>query len=175
MLLYYCLFSLYALLVSADFDIYLITKDPDAPGFGVIGWQVVDPTRKACPDPARTRMFSRRTDVSGNKIGIRCVSETVLGGCEPLRGSYPNDIGLMEMHFSDTPKIHYTIYRSGHGKPWEMVGLQGEPGGYCEPAPWPPSDQAFSECGPFTLWKKMRCHSFLTADYINDYNRGWHP
>lgn len=56
-----------------------------------------------------------------------------------------------------------------------MLNPRGESGGWCSPAPWPPRDQPFGVCGDYTLWKKMRCYSLYTADWINDYARGWHP
>lgn len=105
MLLSYFLISLYALLVSADFDLYFITTSK-VPVPMTIGWQVVDPNRDVCPDPAHTRMFSNKQDVSGNKIGIRCTTFVGPGGCYQLTSSLPTNIDVLEMHFSETPKIH---------------------------------------------------------------------
>ncbi|KAL5389670.1 hypothetical protein DPSP01_002165 [Paraphaeosphaeria sporulosa] len=179
MLVYYFFISLWALLVSADFDVYLVTSasNPGKPFVATVGWQIVDPSRDSCPDPAHTRMILDKTDVSGNKIGIRCITNSGTNGCGPLTTSLPTNIDIMEMHLSETPKMHYTIYKGTHGvhRSYELLGLGGESAGHCEPQPWPPSDQKFANCGEYTLWKKMRCLSFYTADWVNDYERGWHP
>lgn len=107
MLLYYFLISLYALLASAGFDIYLLTTST-VPVIFNAGWQVVDPNRNVCPAPLETRMFPSKQDVSGNKIGIRCETFYGFNGCDSLLTSDPAKIDVMEMHFSDTPKLHWS-------------------------------------------------------------------
>ncbi|KAF9730330.1 hypothetical protein PMIN06_011461 [Paraphaeosphaeria minitans] len=192
MLLHYLLASIGALLVAADFDIYLVMRQPPArPPWtvGIINWQFLDPNQNSCPDPAHTRLFNSHDDVSGNKIGVRCDSwgQREHNGCYAGDDNDPANIDAMEMHLSDTPKFHYTIYKADeHGppgrtaresqsRPFELLGLKGESAGWCVPVSWPQTGRPFGVCGNYRLFRKFQCHSFYTADWINSYDRGWHP
>ncbi|KAF1965797.1 hypothetical protein BU23DRAFT_560828 [Bimuria novae-zelandiae CBS 107.79] len=160
---------LIAQLVSGSFDIYYLKRNTK--GSPTEGWQVLDASQKSCPDLHTTRLFPKRRDVSGNKIGVRCDGKGCWSGA--AGGGDPSDIDILEMHFSNTPQLHWTIYRLGHpGEPWTMFAAgTGLAVGKCTPSY--EDDSWFQNCGEWSGHARMRCSMYFSADFINSHDRGW--
>ncbi|KAK4649729.1 uncharacterized protein QC761_0024350 [Podospora bellae-mahoneyi] len=111
-------------LANANFDLYLGTElyalDPTSNIFR--GWYIFD------NDPSANDVFAHglyisKDDVSGRTIGVRCAGSGCLGGAA-------TDINVLEMHFSNNPLYHWTIYKD-RGHPYKMYGLDGRTYGEC--------------------------------------------
>ncbi|KAK4210282.1 hypothetical protein QBC37DRAFT_322456 [Rhypophila decipiens] len=133
----------------ANFDIYRV-KDirPYAQGGTRIIWQTF-PAQPSCDEALNGGYYNDAQDVSGNKIGVRCWGS----GCAqqaPIDG-----ITGLEMHFSNSPLWHWTIYKD---RGYSMVGLDGKTYGNCIPFPNGDFNCPFSG-GSSTLEgrRKFRC------------------
>ncbi|KAK3898269.1 hypothetical protein C8A05DRAFT_38144 [Staphylotrichum tortipilum] len=139
----------FGLAAQANFDIYLgsfaLSGNPSQEKRFIFDQ---DPT---CNDPATT-------DVSGSKTGVCCGG----GGC--WGGSDPTGIDELEMHFTNNPLFHWTIYRDRGS--YDMIGLDGKVYGNCDPFP---SVDFF--CGgafsSYTGNRKMRCYTQVSAAEIS--------
>ncbi|RYP31770.1 hypothetical protein DL767_005590 [Monosporascus sp. MG133] len=153
------LFS-YISAVTANFDLY----------HGVAGaqsyyddvWQIFD-TDPDCNQVYNTDYYLDSNDVSGNKIGVRC--EDSNGGC----GGNVDPIGIdvVEMHFSNNPLYHFTIYKNRGN--YDMIGLDGRVYGHCILFP---ANTYFCSIGIMTRsgHRKFRCLTEFTAAQINAAN-----
>lgn len=171
-------------LAMADFDVFYLRNNRKI----MEGYQILDPSQNICPDPKNTRLFMDKGDVSGDKVGIRCVGT----GCRHFQDNDrvydPSNIQIMEMHLSNKPVIHWSkylqdagicvlltrlaIYRDNvDGDRWEMYDVHGVPQGKCEPNS--ADDGWFAHCREWTGYRKMRCYNYYTADFINAHDRGW--
>ncbi|KAK4215931.1 family 71 glycoside hydrolase [Rhypophila decipiens] len=86
----------------------------------------VFPAQPDCDDVYASVYRPELDDVSKDWIGVRC--EAPYGKCSG--GSDPRLIEILEMHFSNEPLYHWTIYRD---QDYQMWGLDGKNYGYCEP------------------------------------------
>lgn len=97
------LFS-FSFAVIADFDMYHgkwmvlgeFEVDRDI-------WQIFQ-TDPNCDQAWNTAVTDDSYDVSGNKLGVRCVGS----GCDGSND--PWDIDLVEMHYSNNPLYHWSMY-----------------------------------------------------------------
>jgi hypothetical protein len=82
---------------NANFDLYMTVFD-DA----IVDWSVFqnDPDKWTALESSP---FPRKNDVSGGKIGIRCV-----GWCN--EEDRPGGIEVLEMHFRNNPLLHWSKY-----------------------------------------------------------------
>ncbi|CAP73423.1 uncharacterized protein PODANS_2_7998 [Podospora anserina S mat+] len=83
-------------LATANFDLYL--------GHQVFGVFAYGP-------------YLSQDDVSGRTIGVRCAGSGCYGGAA-------TNINVLEMHFSNNPLYHWTIYKD-RGHPYKIYGLDG--------------------------------------------------
>jgi hypothetical protein len=103
-------------LASANFDLYYTrtTYANPIPGSPLHndGWQIFtnDPT---CDQVINDKFYLAKNDVSGDKVGVRCVGDCQIGGA-------PEDMTTIEMNFRSGPnpvyhfsKFHLVIGRSG--------------------------------------------------------------
>jgi hypothetical protein len=157
-------------LCSANFDLYheyFAMND----GEGIV-WKVFQnhPSRD---EVLSTGGFEVSRNVSGRKIGVRCV-----GWCD--HGDRPGGIEVLEMHFRNNPLYHwskYTYYlrvqvpRSTFltsasaiykNRNYEMIGLDGKVYGRCIPFPG-----AFYEEFINHGRRKFRCLTRFTAADLN--------
>jgi len=94
---------------TANFDVYFVRQLTWQPlpgnpgGFSSVqeGFQIfqVDPTRD---DVSRAKFFSKRTDVSGDKIGVAC------DGSDCNLYGNPANINRLEMNFGVNPTWHWS-------------------------------------------------------------------
>lgn len=90
--------------VNANFDLYsgFYNNGPGSiqnPTQGV--WYIFD-SDPSCNDVLHTQLYERTNDVSGTKLGVRCVGAGCLG--DPS----PTEIEVIEMHFSNNPLFHWS-------------------------------------------------------------------
>ncbi|KAK1988140.1 hypothetical protein LZ30DRAFT_777005 [Colletotrichum cereale] len=84
-------------------------------------WQVFE-AEAGCDDAIHSPIWEDHSDVSGSKMGVRCKGS----GCAPQTPA--NNIDELEMHFSNSPLYHWTIYKN-RGR--SMMGLDGNAYGNC--------------------------------------------
>ncbi|KAK0702893.1 hypothetical protein B0T21DRAFT_416769 [Apiosordaria backusii] len=117
------LFACLAGLAKANFDLYLGHFIIPAGG-GVLheAWFIypIDPN---CNDVWNGGYYLDQDDVSGSKTGVRCSGSGCYGGAA-------SDIDVVEMHFTNSPLYHWTIYKN-RGHPYKMYGLDGNTYGEC--------------------------------------------
>ncbi|KAI9166296.1 hypothetical protein HJFPF1_02395 [Paramyrothecium foliicola] len=90
----------------ANFDIYN-SQENNAAGEQTDGWTIFN-TDPSCGDVNNAQFYFDKEDVSGTKIGVRCSGN----GCW---NNQPDQINQLEMHFSNNPLFHWTIYKDrGH-------------------------------------------------------------
>ncbi|KAK4643158.1 hypothetical protein QC761_0064940 [Podospora bellae-mahoneyi] len=120
-------------LATANFDLYLGHQIIPVDG-GVLhdGWYIFDndpskaDVRSSPPSLLPTNHppqvlaygpYLSQDDVSGRTTGVRCVRSGCYGGAA-------TDINVLEIHFSNNPLYHWTIYKD-RGHPYKMYGLDG--------------------------------------------------
>ncbi|KAL1593282.1 hypothetical protein SLS60_010890 [Paraconiothyrium brasiliense] len=129
-------------LTLANFDIYAdhykswSSTNPQAGGFRIFGGDTNDPCKYV--NKKDYIRWPKRDDVSGEKFGIRCEGS----GCD-YESADPNKIDRLEMHFSNNPLYHWTLYADNVAQKappldgrWMFpseVGPQAP--GYCFPYP----------------------------------------
>ncbi|KAF4461167.1 hypothetical protein FALBO_12046 [Fusarium albosuccineum] len=160
---------LFAALVSratADFDVYMELKTE----FWLVSqfaiWQEppTDCVRQIWPAPS----WPWLNDVSGNKKGVRCKGD----GCD-FNGDAHN-IEQLEMHFSNNPLYHWTLYNVRGADGGNMVGLDGKVYGACYVDQDDPLADyvCYTPSGGDNIWRggnrKFRCESRFTAKDILD-------
>ncbi|KAK4171588.1 hypothetical protein QBC36DRAFT_199019 [Triangularia setosa] len=111
-------------LATANFDLYLGHQVFGVDGGAHLfdGWYIFD------NDPSINDVFAygpylSKDDVSGRTTGVRCAGSGCYGGAA-------TDINVLEMHFSNNPLYHWTIYKD-RGHPYKMYGLDGRTYGEC--------------------------------------------
>ncbi len=92
--------------VHANFDLY--SGSEDWAGYqGIVDhrpkWFVFDGPPD-CNMAWRVPRYDPRSDVSGDKIGVRCEG----GGCSP--GADPAGVSVVEMHFRNDPLLHWSAW-----------------------------------------------------------------
>lgn len=92
--------------VSANFDVYRVTLDSH--GIKKAWWQVFEAEPKNCDEVINTKIIRDRSDVSGDKTGIRCKGS----GCGEKPP--PGEIEQLEMHFRNDPLYHWSTLKPGH-------------------------------------------------------------
>ncbi|KAI9149030.1 hypothetical protein HJFPF1_11075 [Paramyrothecium foliicola] len=107
--------------VSANFDLYSMSEN-DWTGGHTDQWKIFA-TDPSCSEVANARIYWDTNDVSGTKTGVRCKGN----GCW---NNYPSQVDELEMHFSNNPLYHWTIYKN-RGHPYKMYGLDGKTYGEC--------------------------------------------
>ncbi|KAK4174568.1 hypothetical protein QBC36DRAFT_191968 [Triangularia setosa] len=111
-------------LAEANFDLFLGAQT--FPGDGGIHrfqtWSIF-PSDPSCNDVWNGPYYLGQEDVSGSKVGVRCEGK----GCN---GGAASDIDIVEMHFTNSPLYHWTIYKN-RGHPYKMYGLDGRVYGEC--------------------------------------------
>jgi hypothetical protein len=83
--------------VVANFDVYFIHTDL----YDTYNWGVYD-AQPSCETERTTRAWSWRSDVSGDKLGMRCQGS----GCAfnaPIE-----NIDVLEMNFNNNPVLHWS-------------------------------------------------------------------
>ncbi|KAH8591702.1 hypothetical protein B0O99DRAFT_675138 [Bisporella sp. PMI_857] len=139
--------------VSANFDIYMVLDYSIIPN--VVRWQVFD-AEASCAQSEATRMFTQLSDVSGGKLGVRCVTGRTSCG-NPY--APPEDIDQLEMNFRTNPVYHWTLYKNG-GR--NMIGLDGNTYGNCIVFA-----QGDFDCPLRQGFRKFRCLTSFTANQLN--------
>ncbi|KAM7187848.1 hypothetical protein V8F20_010807 [Naviculisporaceae sp. PSN 640] len=139
----------------ANFDIYRVKRTvPYAQGGVDVIWQIFS-TPPSCDQALNSGYFEDKRDVSGNKIGVRCEGS----GCSQTKP--PGDISILEMHFSNSPLHHWTIYKD---RGYSMVGLDGKTYGNCIVFPNADYDCDFTEStGKLEGRRKFRCLTALVG------------
>ncbi|KAL5417152.1 hypothetical protein PMIN03_001776 [Paraphaeosphaeria minitans] len=98
----------------ANFDVYAdhyrdwSASAPQKLGFRVFGSTPDDACKYV--DDKFTLFWPVRVDASGDKFGIRCEGT----GCK-YESDNPSAITIFEMHFSNTPAYHWTLYSDNQG------------------------------------------------------------
>ncbi|KAM7219899.1 hypothetical protein V8F06_004754 [Rhypophila decipiens] len=110
----------------ANFDIYRV-KDirPYAQAGTTTVWQIFA-SPPNCDSALYEGWWDDSRDVSGNKLGVRCWGS----GC--AQQAPVDQINGLEMHFSNNPLYHWTIYKD---RGYNMIGLDGKTYGRCIPFP----------------------------------------
>ncbi|KAH6689483.1 hypothetical protein F5X68DRAFT_230100 [Plectosphaerella plurivora] len=144
---------------SANFDLY---RSESHNLFGGVGqnWGVF-PYDPSCAEVGRTRSYPVSGDVSGNKIGVRCSGDCDMGG-------RADGINQLEMHFSNNPLYHFTLYKE-RGHPYKMYGLDGRVYGEC--ILFPGNAYNCPNAGALFGHRKFRCLTSISAGQIN--SAGW--
>ncbi|KAK3897147.1 hypothetical protein C8A05DRAFT_20024 [Staphylotrichum tortipilum] len=157
---------LYGSAVNANFDLYRgWVNEPtlnSLPPYHQELWWVFD-GEPDCDMAWRVQPFHVRDDVSGDKLGIRCLGSS---GCDANYGD-PAGVSVLEMHFRNDPLLHWTIYKNRGS--YDMIGLDGNVYGNCDPFP---SDdfmctKMFAGLQTISAIRKFRCYSSWTAGDIN--------
>ncbi|KFY97931.1 hypothetical protein V500_01849 [Pseudogymnoascus sp. VKM F-4518 (FW-2643)] len=100
-----------------------------------------------------TRAWSWRSDVSDDKLGMRCQGS----GCAfnaPIE-----NIDVLEMNFNNNPVLHWTIYKNRN---YDLIGLDGKTYGNCFAYPYGDFD-----CPGEQGHRKFRCLTSSTASQLN--------
>ncbi|KAK0745670.1 hypothetical protein B0T18DRAFT_291841, partial [Schizothecium vesticola] len=109
-------------LANANFDLYVGDDNMLGAGNQFATWYI----HQTPPDCNRVnnhaRMWDNIDDVSSLR-GIRCQGM----GCHR---NEPENVEVLEMHFSNKPLYHWTIYKD-RGHPYQMYGLDGKTYGEC--------------------------------------------
>ncbi|KAL5434894.1 hypothetical protein PMIN06_011262 [Paraphaeosphaeria minitans] len=89
---------------------------------------IVLPHTWVCSQVLDARHVGDRNDVSGNKIGVRCRGD----GCESDHST--DKIDLIEMHWSNKPLYHWTLYKDKLDQNQHQIlwGINGKTYGACE-------------------------------------------
>ncbi|KAK7184819.1 hypothetical protein DPSP01_002208 [Paraphaeosphaeria sporulosa] len=89
---------------------------------------IVLPHNWHCSQVLDARLVNDKKDVSGRNVGVRCRGD----GC--ISDHSTDNIDLIEMHWSNTPLYHWTLYkdRLDDDKHQIMWGVDGEKYGACE-------------------------------------------
>lgn len=87
--------------VTANFDIYWVHQDL----YDTMIWMVFA-APPSCDEVNHTRGWGWKSDVSGNKYGMRCQGN----GCGAFKR--PEEIDVLEMNFNDNPQYHWSMYLS---------------------------------------------------------------
>ncbi|KAK1829509.1 hypothetical protein QBC39DRAFT_125771 [Podospora conica] len=107
-------------LTNANFDLYAGTEQ-SLGGFFMV-W-TIHQTPPDCKRVNQAETYLQLDDVSGNKVGVRCEGS----GCSTYQ---PSNVNVVEMHFSNNPLFHFTIYKD-RGHPYKMYGRDGKTYGEC--------------------------------------------
>ncbi|GKT86033.1 hypothetical protein Ct61P_03883 [Colletotrichum tofieldiae] len=142
---------------KANFDVYRVEAISPRGGVSVY-WQAFEAEGSCAKTGTFSQIWISRDDVSGSKKGVRCKGS----GCAaqaPIR-----DIEQLEMHFSNNPLYHWTIYNNRDNGQFLMYGLNGRTYGNC--IPFPNGDY---NCVDFlgVRWqgrRKFRCLTQYTAN-----------
>ncbi|KAI9170572.1 hypothetical protein HJFPF1_00040 [Paramyrothecium foliicola] len=141
---------------QANFDVYRV--ELTWINRAAIVWQIWDSPPSCQHIWDNMVYFENKGDVSGKKLGVRCKGS----GCHQEKP--PQDIEELEMHFSNNPLYHWTIYKNrGRG----MFGLNDKRYGVC-----PVKTGGSYNCqivGVLQQLKgrrKFRCESNLSAPQI---------
>ncbi|KAJ4344820.1 uncharacterized protein N0V89_012564 [Didymosphaeria variabile] len=133
-------------------------------------WSVV-PHIWGCQDFGRAQHISDSKDVSGNKLGIRCRGD----GC--IHDHSTDNIELVEMHWTNKPLFHWTIYHDwlDEAGNWQLRGTDGNAYGACKPIGTPgvwdycsfshPPELGATET--YVVHKKFQCFTGFTPEDIN--------
>ncbi|KAK4096695.1 hypothetical protein N658DRAFT_489752 [Parathielavia hyrcaniae] len=115
-----------------------------------------------CDQAWGAKTYGDTDDVSGDKTGVRCRTN----GCHGQTN--PHNIEVLEMHFSNNPLYHWTIYNDRGN--YDMIGLDGRVYGNCDPFP---GDDYLCTYLIQTISgvRKFRCYTQFTAGQINSANR----
>ncbi|KAF5011161.1 hypothetical protein FDECE_2725 [Fusarium decemcellulare] len=161
------LITLSALLVSrvaADFDVYM--EYNSGVFWNYSPWAVWQEPPTNCA----TRIFPApnwlwKSDVSGKKLGVRCKGK----GCGLNEDAH--GIRELEMHFSNNPLYHWTIYLSEGASEGNMQGLDEKTYGVCHVDQDTAKDYAcYQNSGGQNIWRtgfrKFHCVTKFTADDI---------
>jgi hypothetical protein len=105
---------------QADFQVYRV--ELSWINRAAIVWQIWDSPPSCQHVWDNLVWWENSGDVSGNKLGFRCKGS----GCSQTKP--PQDIAQLEMHFSNSPKYHLTMYKD-RGR--AMFGLDGKQYGSC--------------------------------------------
>ncbi|GAB1313576.1 Small secreted protein [Madurella fahalii] len=149
--------ALLPMAAQANFDVYRVEwiyiNRPS------IGWQFFEAEPRNCDQVINTPVWEDHGDVSGSRLGVRCEGS----GCGPTPP--PNDIDELEIHTSNNPLYHWTLYKD-RGR--SMVGLDGNTYGNCIVFPngdynCPVAGQIFRIEGR----RKFRCLTRFTAAQLN--------
>ncbi|KAK5653274.1 hypothetical protein OQA88_9173 [Cercophora sp. LCS_1] len=150
-------------LASADFDVYAGTTNSVGEGHFAETWYIFQ-GEPNCNDAWNAKEYYESDDVSGKyRTGFRCEGK----GCWGTNN--PGDIEELEMHFSNNPLFHWTIYKN-RGYPYKLFGVNGEVQGECHSfagddfgcpvvAPWP---------GQRSGVRKLRCYTRASAAEIQN-------
>ncbi|KAL2024989.1 hypothetical protein VTK56DRAFT_3688 [Thermocarpiscus australiensis] len=133
---------------KANFDLYAANE----PYQNINLWTIFD-TDPDCGTVWSSPVYYPSDDVSGDKTGVRCEGT----GCQMYQD--PVSIDVVEMHFSNNPLYHWTIYKDRN---YDMIGLDGNVYGNCILFPGHTYD-CDSERGD----RKFRCLTQFTADQIH--------
>ncbi|KAK4654402.1 hypothetical protein QC762_0065230 [Podospora pseudocomata] len=149
-------------LATANFDLYLGHQIIPVDG-GVLhdGWYIFD------NDPSKADVLAygpylSQDDVSGRTTGVRCVGSGCYGGAA-------TDINVLEMHFSNNPLYHWTIYKD-RGHPYKMYGLDGRTYGECILFPGVSFHHMTNFAETRSGVRKFRCLTQFTARQIRAAN-----
>ncbi|KAL1595911.1 hypothetical protein SLS60_009601 [Paraconiothyrium brasiliense] len=136
-------------------------------------WSVV-PEAWGCQDFWNARKIGDSGDVSGNKLGIRCRGE----GCESDHSS--DSIELLEMHWTNVPLFHWTIYHDwvDDAGNWQLRGTGNNAFGACKPVGgpgqvdycWFPYPVGLGATETYFLHKKFKYFTGWTPEDINGGN-----
>ncbi|KAF2838799.1 hypothetical protein M501DRAFT_992747 [Patellaria atrata CBS 101060] len=143
--------------VQANFDVYrtewIYINRP------AIVWQFFEAEPSNCDQVVNTPIWEDHGDVSGSKLGVRCKGSGC--GAQPP----PDNIDELEIHTSNNPLYHWTLYKN-RGR--SMIGLDGNAYGNCIVFPngdynCPVAGQVFRIEGR----RKFRCLTRFTAPQLN--------
>ncbi|KAL5428321.1 hypothetical protein PMIN07_011183 [Paraphaeosphaeria minitans] len=171
-------------IVSANFDLNVAIGDvatifpwPDQIGI----WVLTDGDDPKCEDLAENGVIAgwdERNDLSHGREGMRCVPGSHCGYYHPDDHPWPS-VELLEMHFTNNPLHHFTIYKDrGYTAPdgftwlWPMYGVDGNTYGACHTDTRKNWDCNLND-DKLKLHgrRKFRCLTSITAKEINDAKR----
>ncbi|KAH7353284.1 hypothetical protein B0T11DRAFT_300447 [Plectosphaerella cucumerina] len=139
---------------TANFDIYR-TEDTGVVGGSSYAW-AISAAEPSCNEVRNQRTWYSTSNVSGNRLGINCV-----GSC--AFEDNVSGISRFEMHFSNNPLFHWTLYRD-RGHPYKMYGLDGKVYGEC--IMFPGHSYVCPSLGTLSGRRKFRCLTQFTAAQI---------
>ncbi|GKT64267.1 hypothetical protein ColTof4_06667 [Colletotrichum tofieldiae] len=152
-------FMAFAPVCKANFDVYLNRLYNLGPGGseGHQAWTIFD-SDPSCQQVNNAITYGHYGDVSGRQTGVRCVGDCAMEG-------RADGIQVLEMHFSNNPLYHWTIYKD---RGYRMYGLDGKVYGEC--IIFPGNDYRCDALGITTGRRKIRCLTNFTARQINAAN-----
>ncbi|KAG8667795.1 hypothetical protein FPOAC2_12994 [Fusarium poae] len=143
----------------ADFTVFMTHHTSPASDFK--NYQVHDGTPRTWAEMKKSMRWAEKSDVSGRKVGVRCKGS----GCGYM-GPVSN-IEQLEMHFTNNPLYHWTIYKDRN---WGMYGRDGVKYGDCQITTG--NDfTVINENDKVVGHRKFRCRSRFTAHQINQGSR----